>query len=299
MSRLGEWTVQHRKLTSVLLWTLAVLLTGACFLYQDKTGPTYPLEGTVETAKGPVKFQFLRSETIGTDLKVMLLDPVPAGVSGYVRYRRYRSNDAWSEMPMSPGSFEFSRRGNVTKVEGVGAELPSLDKRAGKYEYFVYIYDGPEAPYSVTGVKPVYARYKGSVPTPVLIVHILVIFASMAFALRTVFEAMLPQGRFRWMIWATLISLLLGGFVLGPLVQYYAFNVWWSGVPFGFDWTDNKVLFELVFWVVALALNWGKRVTRWPVFVAGAATLLVYFIPHSVFGSEYDYTKGTGRGTTG
>jgi hypothetical protein len=28
-------------------------------------------------------------------------------------------------------------------------------------------------------------------------------------------------------------------------------------------------------------------------------TLVVYFIPHSIFGSEYDFTKGAGRGTTG
>ena len=299
MSRLGDWTVSHPRWTSAILWVLAVALTLGCFAYQDKTGPTYPLEGTVDTAKGPVSFQFLRSENLGTDLKVMLLEPVPEGVSGSVKYRRFRSDDDWSEMPMKPGSFEFSRRGNVTKVEGVGAELPSLDKRAGKYEYFVYVDDGSVEPFSVTGDKAIYARYKGAVPMPVLFVHIIVIFASMCFAIRAVFEALLPQGHFKWLIWATLISLLLGAFVLGPLVQWYAFRVWWSGIPFGFDWTDNKVLFELVFWVLALVMNWGSRKARWPVFVAGAATLLVYFIPHSIFGSEYDYTKGAGRGTTG
>ena len=87
--------------------------------------------------------------------------------------------------------------------------------------------------------------------------------------------------------------------MLGPLVQWYAFNVWWSGIPFGFDWTDNKVLVELAFWIFALVMNTGKRKARWPVWIAGIVTLAVYFIPHSVFGSEYNYRTGTGRGTTG
>jgi hypothetical protein len=99
------------------------------------------------------------------------------------------------------------------------------------------------------------------------------------------------------MLWATVISLLLSGFIMGPLVQWYAFGVWWSGVPYGFDWTDNKVLVELGFWVLALILNMGGRRNRSAIYVAGVVTLIVYFIPHSVFGSEYDYRTGTGHGT--
>jgi len=290
---------RRSKLASLGLWALAVLLTLGCFMYQDKTGPTYPLEGTIDTAKGPVSFTFLRSETLETDLKIMLNDPVPEGVTGTVRYRRYRSDDDWSTVEMQPGEFEFSRRGSVRTVSGVGVELPALDKRAGKYEYFVLLDDGSGEPFSVTGEKPVYARYKGAVPMLVLAVHILTIFASMMFAIRTTLEAMRTGGNFTWLLWATIISLIAGGFIMGPLVQWYAFGVWWSGVPFGFDWTDNKVLVELVFWLFALALNWGKRRATWPVLLAGAVTLVVYFIPHSIFGSEYDFTKGAGRGTTG
>ena len=36
--------------------------------------------------------------------------------------------------------------------------------------------------------------------------------------------------------------LLVGGFVLGPLMQWYGFGAWWTGVPFGWDLTDNKTL---------------------------------------------------------
>ncbi len=187
MSLLKDFPKRKPRLTSVILWLVAIIITIACFTYQDKTGPTYPLEGDLETAQGTVHFKSL---------------------------------------------------------------------------------------------------------------HILAIFASMTFALRTVLETLI-DGNYKWMLWATIVSLLLGGFVLGPLVQWYAFGVWWSSVPFGYDWTDNKVLVELMFWLVAAFLNRGQRRNRWSVYVAGVVTLIVYFIPHSLFGSEYNYTTGTGQGTAG
>lgn len=288
----------RRRVTSAVLWAVSAVITLGCFAYQDKTGPTYPLEGSFETAKGEVTFKFMRSETIGNGLAIVLLSPVPEGVTGYVKYRRYKSDDKWSIAPLERGGFEVSRRGRVESVEGVGATLQSLRERAGKYEYFVYVDDGLGGAASVTGDSPIFARYKASVPVPALVLHIFVIFASMTLAIRTVLQAIV-NGGFKWMLWATIVSLLLGGFVFGPLVQWYAFGVWWAGAPFGFDWTDNKVLVELAFWLLAAYLNRGARRSRASVYLAGAATLLVYFIPHSLFGSEYNYVTGGGRGTAG
>jgi hypothetical protein len=298
MLKLKDFTTRKPKLTSVLLWILAGVLTIACFMYQDKTGPTYPLEGTFSTELGDVNFKFLRSETIGTDLKIMLLDPVPEGLSGYVQYRRYKSDDDYSTAPIEPGKFEFSRRSTNEVVDGFGAELPFLKERAGKYEYFVFLNDGSGEPVSVTGDKAIYARYKDEVPGWVLLLHILAIFASMTIAIRTTLEALI-DGNFKWMINASIISLIIGAFILGPLVQWYAFGVWWSGIPFGYDWTDNKVLLELLLWVIAAYMNRGTLRNRVSVYLAGFITLLVYFIPHSIFGSEYDYHTGTGHGTAG
>lgn len=298
MSKLKDFAARKPKLTSILLWILAGVFTIACFMYQDKTGPTYPLEGTLDTELGAVHFKFLRSETIGTDLKIMLLDPVPEGVIGQVQYRRYKSDDEWATIPMEAGKFEFSRRGTTEVVDGFGAELPFLKERAGKYEYFVFIDDGSGEPTSVTGDKAIYARYKDEVPGWALLLHILAIFASMTIAIRTTLEALI-DGNFKWMIKASIISLIIGAFILGPLVQWYAFGVWWSGIPFGYDWTDNKVLLELLFWIIAAYMNRGALRNRKSVYLAGFVTLLVYFIPHSIFGSEYDYRTGTGHGTAG
>lgn len=281
-----------------LLWAVAVVLTVACFTWQDKTGPTYPLEGVLQTAGGPTQFKVLRSETIGSDLAIMLLDPVPEGVTGFVRYRRFRSDDDWKQVAMQPGEFHYSRRGREGAQTGVGALLPSLRKRAGKYEFFVFVDDGQGEPVSITGNEPIYARYKADVPRVPLLLHILVVFVSMMLALRTLMEA-LVGGRFKKLMWWTIGSLLLGAFVLGPIVQWYAFGVLWAGVPFGYDWTDNKVLVELAFWLIAAYRNRGEHRSGASVFVAGVVTLVVYFIPHSVFGSEYNYVTGTGHGTAG
>jgi hypothetical protein len=298
VGKIKEFASARPRLTGIVLWAIAVASTLLCFAWQDTTGPTYPLHGTIDTAKGPVTFEFLRSENIGTDLKVMLLDPVPAGIKGFVKYRRYTSNEAWKEMPVKAGEFSYTRRGDVEKRKGFGAELPSLQERAGKYEYFVYLDDGSAKPFSITGEKPILARYKGEVPMLVLAIHILTIFLSMAFAVRTTLEAGL-DGNFKWMMWATIISFIVGAFVLGPIVQWYAFRVWWSGFPLGGDWTDNKVVIELAAWLVAAGFNWGKRRNRWAVLGAGLVTLAVYFIPHSIFGSEYNYGGGKSMGTAG
>jgi hypothetical protein len=91
-------------------------------------------------------------------------------------------------------------------------------------------------------------------------------------------------------IW-TLILLAVGGIILGPLVQKIAFGELWTGVPFGWDLTDNKTLIALTFWVLAVLVNLKKRR---PLFMALAAIILilVFSIPHSLFGSEFDYSTG-------
>ena len=116
MQSLTTFAKQKPKLTSILLWLLAGVIILVFLPIRIKTGPTYPLEGEFQTAQGAVQFKFLRSENIGTDLKIMLLDPLPSGVTGYVEYRRFKSNDDWETLPMEPGSFGFSRRGRTESV---------------------------------------------------------------------------------------------------------------------------------------------------------------------------------------
>ncbi len=283
---------------SIILWIISVLLTLLCMTYHDKTGPTYPLRGEIKTIDGLVSFTFSRSEYIGTRLKLMVKDPVPEDTRAYVKYRRLKSHDDWHYQYFEETSYEIKRRGRTKTIQGMGAALPSLEKKAGKYEFFVFLVDSEGNEKSITGEKPIYARYKAFVPHIVLLLHVLTIFLSFVFAIRTTLEAFV-NGKYIWMMWATIISFIIGGFILGPAVQLYAFGVLWSGFPFGYDWTDNKVVIELIFWIIAAIFNTGKRRSRRLIYLAGIVTLIIYFIPHSIFGSEYNYVAGSGHGTTG
>ena len=95
----------------------------------------------------------------------------------------------------------------------------------------------------------------------------------------------------KYAIW-TLLLFTVGGMILGPIVQYDAFGDLWTGIPFGWDLTDNKTLIAFIFWVLAVLMN---RKKERPLYVALAAIvlLLVYSIPHSLYGSQLDYNTGT------
>jgi hypothetical protein len=86
--------------------------------------------------------------------------------------------------------------------------------------------------------------------------------------------------------------LLVGGMILGPIVQKFAFDEFWTGIPFGYDLTDNKTLIAFVFWGLAFLLAVKKKSYQWATALAVFVMLAVYLIPHSVWGSEYDYAKG-------
>lgn len=78
---------------------------------------------------------------------------------------------------------------------------------------------------------------------------------------------------------------------MGPITQKFAFGEYWTGVPFGFDLTDNKTLIAFIAWIVALwSIYKSKNPGRW-ILAAAVITLLVFLIPHSVLGSEIDYRK--------
>jgi len=79
--------------------------------------------------------------------------------------------------------------------------------------------------------------------------------------------------------------------IFGPLVQEYAFGDLWTGFPFGYDLTDNKTLIALIGWLAALwAMYKSPHPKRW-ILIAAAVTLVVFVIPHSLFGTELDYSQ--------
>lgn len=262
-------------LKSVLLWVVAIIMTLAAAVYQKMTGPTYPVSGNKTIGTTPVKYKLIRSFNTGSPAEVAIEAP-DTSIHGSLLVRRFKSFDKWSEVPME-------RRGN--DLVGLLPALPA----AGKVMYQVTLRQGDNT--LLLNDHPAILRYKGAVPGFVLIPHIFFIFFAMLFSTRAGLEA-LVKGRLTYVYtWLTLIFLLIGGMILGPIVQKYAFDAYWTGWPFGHDLTDNKSLIAFIFWIIALAVLFKNRERRiWSV-IAAIVTLIVFLIPHSMLGSEIDYTK--------
>lgn len=143
---------------------------------------------------------------------------------------------------------------------------------------------------------PVVLRYKGPVALAVLLPHVSMMFIAVLLGLRTGLGALFGATAPRRLLWITLGCMTLGGLVLGPFVQKAAFGHYWTGFPWGYDLTDNKTLLMWGVWVLA-AIVAGPRPrsregwSRGAVLAATVAMAAVYLIPHSMRGSQLDYSK--------
>ena len=260
----------------VLLWVLAFVITAGSAVYQRITGPTYAINGNTRLGGSVISFTLETThETIG-DYEIKIEVPNP-DVEGYVQFKRFKSEEPWTDLPM-----EY-KEGALT------ASLPQQPS-AGKLAYKVYLsYMGEEV--SLTGEDEVVIRFKDVVPDLVLYLHIIVIFAAMLFSTRTGLEALKKDGNTRKLTLWTAGLMFAGGMILGPLVQKFAFGEWWTGFPFGTDLTDNKTLIAMIVWAIALiAGRKGKPAKGW-VLAASIVTLVIFLIPHSLLGSELDYSQ--------
>jgi hypothetical protein len=257
-----------------LSWILAVVLTLASAVYQRLTGPTHPARGKAAVGGAEIGYRLPRSASNDRDCAVSVRIPDPA-IAGTLLYRRFKTEDAWTKLGLE-------RQGD--RLVGLLPRQPA----AGKLAYRIVLDVGGRET-SLAGEAPLIIRFKGPVPAAVLIVHIFVMFASMLFAAMTGITALDPKRNPRALALTAAGLFFVGGLVLGPIVQKYAFGVYWSGFPLGTDLTDNKTLIAMALWIAALVAGRKGRPARGWVLAASAATLLINLIPHSLFGSELKY----------
>ena len=262
------------KLRSFLLWLLALILMGTLAIYQRATGPTYPQKGSVVLQGKEYKFKLLRSQDSDKEAPVEL--EVPAGTKAIFRYKRFKSHDDWTAIEIE------EKNGKISTA------IP-MQPPAGKVEYQMAVFDGEK--YIQLTDEPVIIRFKGPVPAFVLVPHVFFMFFAMVFSLRTGLEVLVKGRQTYWMTSVTLLPFIVGGLILGPIVHKYAFDAYWTGWPFGHDLTDNKTHAAFIFWLIAwLVLRKNRENRLWPA-IATVVMLAVYLIPHSVLGSELDYTE--------
>ena len=265
----------NEKTKNGLLWILAVILMLAVAYYQRTTGPTWPVSGEVVIDNGTVGFKLLRSHG-GKGGAPVVVEVKDKAVTGEVTYKRYKSYDQWKTVPMK-------RNGDTLVME-----LPHQPP-AGKVEYKVVLKKGDQS-WNLSE-EPVVLRFKGSVPPGILVPHIFFMFISMLFAMRVLLELLTGGDKSNYLAKVITVSVFIGGLILGPIVQKYAFGAYWTGWPFGHDMTDNKTLFMFIFWVIAWwRLKKDPNNKLWPA-IAIVVMFAVYLVPHSAMGSEIDYTK--------
>jgi hypothetical protein len=266
--------MNNKKTLSIILWIASVVLMAALAIYQRATGPTYPVRGKLTLDGQEFKYKLLRSYNTGSDAPFEM--KVPEGTTALFRYKRFKSFDEWTSVEL------FTQNGTIK------AFIPE-QPAAGKVEYQIAIIYKGQA-YTLNE-EPAIIRFKGPVPAFVLIPHVFFMFFAMVFSIRTGFEALLIRKNTYTYTGITLLLLTIGGLILGPIVQKYAFDAYWTGWPWGHDLTDNKTLAAFIFWFVAwVVLHKKKENILWPL-LATFVMLAVYLIPHSVLGSEIDHTK--------
>ena len=256
------------------LWVTAFIVTVAVAYYQRVTGPTYSLTGTTRLSGIEIQYKLLRSHGGETNAPVVV-QIADSTILGFLEWKHFKSEDPWSKVKMK-------------YVDGaLSSELPHQPP-AGKLQYRLTLARGNEAAV-IPANEPAVIRFKGDVPFIILIPHILAMFGSMFLAARAGLEYFNQQSNLRKLTNWTMVFLFIGGFILGPLVQKYAFGAWWTGWPYGYDLTDNKTAIALLAWIcAAFALKKSKQPKVWAL---GAAIVMfvVYLIPHSLLGSEIDY----------
>lgn len=183
------------------------------------------------------------------------------------------------------------------------APIPILSKGKDIF-YYINIKDADgreivQIPSRETG--PVKLKYEGEVPPYIIFVHIFLMFIGIYFASLALFDAFTvgakgsePVRMAKNLRWAT-VAVFIGGYLFGWAMNYFAFGVFWEGIPFGWDFTDNKtqiVLLYLIFLNLSMLgaiynnrfgkNNFSDKALGWLTIIGYLLVAAIYIIPHSI-----------------
>jgi len=287
-----------------ILWLLAVIITIAAVLYQRATGPTYPFKGSITTNNQEFEYKLIRTHETTAEANVTLPQIDTNDFLANLHYKRYQTQDSLTSIPFSRITLEpevgfivdFFPSLKRKSDKAFGANLP-VQAAAGKMEYFLTgSVNGKSFRIPEEGQDNVLLRYKNPVPNGVLVPHIFLMFFAILFGMRAALSALFDPKTIRKWVLVAFIGMTIGGMILGPIVQKYAFGEYWTGFPYGGDFTDNKMLIMWLAWVIAFAIIGFKPkkkegISRGVVLFAAMVMTAVYLIPHSMGGSTLDYDK--------
>ena len=262
-----------RKTKTIIIWIISFVFTVGIGYYQRRTGPTHPVRGKEKIGDVVIKYKFLRSYVENKNLPVKI--EANKDIKAFLYFRRYKADEDWKKPEMKKDGDKY-----VAYIDG--------QPPAGKVEYKVSVLvDNKEV--FLNDNDPVIVRYQGKVPFVILFFHVLFMFSAMLFAVRLGLEILRKDSNYEAFLKWTLIITTIGGFILGPIVQKYAFGDFWTGFPYGTDFTDNKTLIVII--LLFIAYFFGRK-KKWFVLGVVIVMIIVYLIPHSIMGSELNYKTG-------
>lgn len=264
------------KLKKILFWVLAVAISLAAMVYQRLTGPTYPKKYEVSYQNEVYDFNLPRSNN-GRPGDYPVEIELPEAFSAKLIWRLFPTDTPWDTLVMK-------RQGDT-----LSTSLPHQPP-AGKIEYHLELMAGGKL-IDLHEHENVVIRFRGDVPAWALIPHVLMMILTVIWSMATIIFALANIPAYKKHMGVTIVFLLIGGFVLGPIVQKYSFGQFWTGWPLGEDLTDNKVLAALIAFLIAWFLR-KKSYGKWLAIGAALVMLAVYLIPHSMNGSELDLESG-------
>jgi hypothetical protein len=182
--------------------------------------------------------------------------------------------------------------------EGFSAKLESLPK-GQKWFYQIQVSKNGTPVAQFPKDDDQFIKFKGHIAAPIIVGHILFMFATIFFGLMAVFTSIdLARGKGRMQrsvlfVLLTLISAFIGGIPLGIAVSAQTFGgSGWGGWPIGHDITDTKTEVLLLFWLITslLSLNGlankkmviSSKTYAFLVTISFIVTFITFLIPHSI-----------------
>jgi len=267
---------------SIALWIAAFAVTVFLAVFQRMTGPSYPIRGTEALPTGDtVSYSLPRSNEGRDELRIVIPAPPSANLAK-LEWRRYPTDEVFQSQEM------------VVNTDGEFETRIPPQPAAGKVEYRIVL-EFADGVISIPRSEAVVARYRASVPPHVLIPHILAMFLSMLVSSRALFEVLRPGAPdARGLVLVSMALMVIGGLMLGPIVQHFAFGAYWTGWPYGHDLTDNKTLIAFLAWLPATVLALRRAQTRVAVILGWVVMMGIFLIPHSARGSQLDWSQVDG-----
>ncbi len=257
------------KLAPFWIWVFTVIVVLGGLIFQRVTAPSYPLEVVREVEGRTIRASLGRS-SIGSEGQRVVIEGTSPDWEGDLLWRSVKTGGSFNRDPLR----------NLGAMR-IGTIPPQARGESVEYRIELTI-DHSIVRLPVQGT--VITRFKGSSPAWVIVGHVLLIYCGLLFGTKAGLDALNLDNRSHLFARLSLLLFIMGGFVFGPLLKWFAYGRLWSGPPMGTDSTDIKVLALAVAWTLPVVFRLIHRQARPWILLASLLSILAFLMPHTTLG---------------